>query len=85
MSASHSNPCTRCGKERIFVRTWKEKVDFSVITTTENACPDIECQKMVDEGNAKQIARIKFSRLKRRTSLSRNGKSTKKVGNTLSL
>lgn len=79
MSTLYRNPCIRCGKERVFVRTWKEKIDFSVITTRENTCPDIECQKIVDQGNDKYRAKLEFSRLKRRASLSRNGKSHKKV------
>ncbi|OGH12863.1 MAG: hypothetical protein A2776_00090 [Candidatus Levybacteria bacterium RIFCSPHIGHO2_01_FULL_40_10] len=50
-----SNPCTRCGKERIEVKTWVEKVQTyfgkSEITHTETACPDADCQKIVQEKN----------------------------------
>jgi hypothetical protein len=47
-----SNPCIRCGKERIVSKTWKEEIHnfsgTSFITHTETVCPDGECQKIVD-------------------------------------
>ena len=49
MKKAFGNPCSRCGTERIVVRTWKEKVDSSVITNTETACPHKECQIEVDK------------------------------------
>ncbi len=49
MQQQHSNPCSRCGKERIFVKTWKELVGTSMITYTITACPDKECQDAVDK------------------------------------
>lgn len=57
MKKTFGNPCSRCGKERIVVRTWKEKVDSSVITNTETACPDKECQTEVEKINKKQQER----------------------------
>lgn len=57
MKKSFGNPCSRCGTERIIVRTWKEKVDSSVITNTETACPNKECQIEVDKINKKQQER----------------------------
>lgn len=45
------NVCIRCGKERIVVKTWKEKIGNSVLTYTETACPDKECQKLVEKMN----------------------------------
>lgn len=60
------NLCSRCGKERIFIRLWKEKINNSVITTTENACPDKECQKIVEKDNKKSIERLRQSQLKRK-------------------
>lgn len=48
-----SNPCIRCGKERIVSKTWKEEIQnfsgTSFITHTETVCPDKECQKILDE------------------------------------
>lgn len=53
MDKKSTNPCTRCGKERIVSKTWKEKVvnfmGTSYIVYTENVCPDKECQKIVQE------------------------------------
>lgn len=53
MTKSYSNPCTRCGKERIDGKKWKENLQtfagISVITHIETVCPDKECQKLVEE------------------------------------
>lgn len=40
--------CTRCGKPRVTVRTYKEKVGNSIVTYTINECSDPDCQKIVD-------------------------------------
>lgn len=42
------NVCTRCGKPRIVVKTWKEYIKGSVLIHTSTACPDAACQKIVD-------------------------------------
>lgn len=52
---TYTNTCYRCGKVRIVVRVWKEKVWNSVITNTETACPDKECQAVIN----KELARHK--------------------------
>lgn len=53
MSITISNPCVRCGKQRIDKKTWKEKIEshfgVSYITHTETICPDKECQILVQE------------------------------------
>lgn len=53
MSATITNPCTRCGKERIEGKKWKEEVatffGTSTIIHTDTVCPDEECQKIVEE------------------------------------
>ncbi len=41
--------CTRCGKPRIVVETYEEKVETSLVTYTITACSDSECQKKVDQ------------------------------------
>lgn len=41
--------CTRCGKPRIVVKTYEEKVDNSTVTYTITECSDPECQKMVNK------------------------------------
>lgn len=57
MNNIHGNLCVRCGKQRIVVKTWKEKLGTSTIIATMTACPDKECQKIVDENNRKQKAK----------------------------
>jgi hypothetical protein len=66
MTNKYTNPCTRCGKERILAKKWKEKtVTFSgntiVVTRTLNICPDKDCQAIVDkELNAQKVKRDKI-------------------------
>ncbi len=52
-----SNPCVRCGKERLDGKSWKEKAGTSVITYIQTFCPDSECQKIVEKGIADRIAK----------------------------
>ncbi|MBI5127309.1 hypothetical protein HZA76_02530 [Candidatus Roizmanbacteria bacterium] len=73
----YSNPCSRCGKERVFVKTWKEKIGYSTITTTETACPDPECQKIVEKANKTQKAKYDASQLRRQQSFTHHKKSKK--------
>jgi len=54
MEKNHKNLCYRCGKERIVVKVWKEKIGNSTVENTETACPDKECQKAMDQDIAKQ-------------------------------
>ncbi len=53
MIRASSNPCTRCGKERITFKSWTEKIDTffgkSEIKYTETVCPDSLCQKIVEQ------------------------------------
>lgn len=48
-----SNPCTRCGKERVLLKKWTEEIsgygnNKTTVTRSLNVCPDPECQKIVD-------------------------------------
>lgn len=52
-----SNPCVKCGKERIDGKTWVGKVGASSVTYTMTICPDPECQKIVDKGIAERKAK----------------------------
>jgi len=62
-----SNPCTRCGKERIkgkektfFVNSKKTKLTIYI-------CPDKECQKVVEEQlAAKEERRLAFAEKRNR-------------------
>lgn len=51
------NPCITCGKERIVIKVFKEKIGNAVITNTITACSDPKCQKGVDNLLAKEKAR----------------------------
>jgi hypothetical protein len=48
-----NNVCYRCGKTRIFLKSWKEKVDTgqgrSTLTHDQYVCPDKECQQKVEQ------------------------------------
>lgn len=52
MAKNYSNPCIRCGKERIDSETWEETVinfiGTTIVTHTKTVCPDPECQKLVE-------------------------------------
>ncbi len=43
------NPCFRCGKQRMVVKTKKERINGSLVITTTTCCPDPECQKLLDK------------------------------------
>lgn len=69
-----SNPCIRCGKERVVVKTWSQKTESSFITYTLAECPDVACQKIVDKQNIerenKRLLHLNYSK-------ARQNKSTK--------
>ena len=74
MKKTTSNICYRCGKTRIVIRVWKEKIENSVIENTETACPDKECQKL----NEQEINKQRSKRLQmeeRKKEMSRNRKN----------
>ncbi len=52
-----SNPCVKCGRERIDDKSWEGKIGSSVITYTRTICPDSACQKQVDKGIAERKAK----------------------------
>lgn len=52
-----SNPCSRCGKERVDGKSWKGKLGVSVITYTMTVCPDKSCQKEVEKVIAERKAK----------------------------
>jgi len=48
-----TNPCTRCGQERILLREWIEEIPtfgnkMLKIKRATNVCPDPECQKIIE-------------------------------------
>jgi hypothetical protein len=54
MQSQLSNPCIRCGKERITLKEKVVKVGSSggTMTYIQTICPDKACQKVVDAGIA---------------------------------
>ncbi len=52
-----SNPCVKCGKERVDGKTWEGKIGASVVTYTLTVCPDPECQKQVEKTIADRKAK----------------------------
>lgn len=52
-----SNPCARCGQERVDGKSWKGKLGASVITYTMTVCPDKSCQVEVDKEIAARKAK----------------------------
>lgn len=45
---TYTTPCIRCGKMRVVIKTWEENTGVAILTHTETACPDKDCQKIVD-------------------------------------
>lgn len=44
--------CPRCGKKMITTKSYKETIGNSVVTFTEKACSDSECQKEFEKAQA---------------------------------
>ncbi len=76
MNNSYSNPCIRCGTERITLKTWTEKSSYSTIINVEKICPNPDCQKEVDKDNKKQAR--KYAEMKLR---SENRATNRKAAN----
>lgn len=55
-----TSPCTRCGKPRIVVDTYEEKVETSTVTYTITECSDPECQKLVNKTLKQEASKRKF-------------------------
>ena len=67
-----SNKCTTCGKERIVIRTYKEKIGTSYVTFKEMTCPDPECQKKINKVlSSEKIKRQRIKDEKERAELER--------------
>lgn len=54
MNKKFKNVCIRCGTERVVLKTWKEKIDNSIVTIREMICPNRKCQIQVNADNKKQ-------------------------------
>lgn len=60
----YSNPCVRCGTERVVSKTWEEHVGYTTVVTKEMVCPNAECQKQVSMDNKRQQDRYASLKLK---------------------
>lgn len=54
MQQKYTNPCTRCGKERITSRTWEQRIQTysgvdAIQINSRTICPDKACQRIVDK------------------------------------
>lgn len=53
MTTKNTNPCTRCGKERIEGKKYKEEIatffGTSTIIHVDTVCPDKDCQEIVEQ------------------------------------
>jgi hypothetical protein len=63
MIISNTSICIECGKQRIVVGTYQEKVGNSVVTYKETICPDPECQKKVEKTLAGELEKRQQSAL----------------------
>ena len=52
--------CTRCGKPRIVVKTYEEKIETSTVTYTITECSDPECQKLINKTIKAEKSKRKF-------------------------
>ncbi len=75
MNKDFKSYCSRCGKERVISKEWKEKVGMSIVEITERSCPDKKCQKIID----KELARAKKKRLDAEEKRKNNIRNKKKV------
>ena len=42
--------CIRCGKERVVLNSYTEKLEKTSVVYTVTVCPDPECQEIVEKG-----------------------------------
>lgn len=54
MGKKYTNPCTRCGKERIFQKSWQQRIQTysgidAIQINSRTICPDKACQRIVDK------------------------------------
>ena len=54
MKPTTDNFCVRCGKPRITLKTWSQKIGNSTVIITQTVCPNSECQKKVEAENKKK-------------------------------
>lgn len=59
-----SNPCIRCGMERIVFKKWTEIIELygreSIVIHTNFVCPNPNCQKIVERQLSEQKEKREF-------------------------
>lgn len=55
MKSTNTSICIECGKQRVVVGTYEEKVGNSIVVYKETICADPECQKRVEKTLAKEL------------------------------
>ena len=69
MNKVATNPCIRCGQERIIAKSWKQDIETysgtSVVSFTQTICPDRACQVLVDKELASQLKKREVIRNER--------------------
>ncbi len=88
MNKVATNPCFRCGQERIISKSWKQNVETysgtSVVSFTQTICPDKACQILVEKELASQLKKRegirneREQRLLAKTNTKNNTTTTKK-------
>ena len=79
-SNTFSNPCFRCGKQRITIHSFKDRIGDSVVTSTETVCPDPECQAQVEKQlNKERLQRERLLAMNKRPFYSGGRKKKKRV------
>ncbi|KKS95574.1 MAG: hypothetical protein UV71_C0005G0003 [Microgenomates group bacterium GW2011_GWC1_43_13] len=83
MITTDTSVCIECGKRRIVVGTYKEKVGNSVVVYKETICPDSECQKKVEKILAKELEKRQQSAMNQKLRIA--GRKTAKLQQIKSL
>lgn len=74
-NVSLGNVCSRCGKDRIVTKIYKEKINGSYVHYKITACSDPACQKIVDKkliDEANKRKAIKKEQVKREEERQKN-------------
>ena len=82
MIASKNSICIECGKQRVVVGTYEEKVGNSVVVYKETICPDPECQKKVEKTLARELEKRQQSAMNQKLRMAgRKSAKTREVKN----
>jgi hypothetical protein len=80
MNTTDTSICIECGKKRIIVGTYEEKVGNSTVVYKETICADPECQKKVEKTLAKELEKRQQSAMNQKLRIA--GRKTAKLQET---